>query len=475
MLTIELRFPSGRYHANPWGRNVNEGEVEWPPSPYRLARALIDVWKRRKPEWPEEKILPILKSLSSPVRFFLPSATAAHTRSFLSSNERDSSSKQLIFDAFVALEHDEKCFIGLDSGEASAIVEDLNALLCELNYLGRSESWISARVLDNHSQIEWNCFPKDSCPSGFMGEDTRVACLGSPLEYSQSASETWLDAICFTSTDLLRDGWSDPPAVKWINYLRRRDSFAIRPERQKPARQRFRCAKYALVSTVLPRAHETVPLAERVRTKLMGIHKRIKNEDLSLVSPVFSGKTSDGNPLTGHRHAYYLSLDEDGDGYLDHLLVYASVPFDESELSALDALHSVWQPNRRPDINFVLISLSEEIFSSRSKEWISATPFVTSRHYRKGRGAYDDWLKEEIVKECGFHGLPAPAEIIWIPHTMHTSHSVHWVEFIRSRKNQTPLQGYGCILRFSEEVAGPFALGAGCHFGLGIFVPYKED
>jgi len=31
MLIIELEFPAGRYHANPWGRNVNEGEVEWPP------------------------------------------------------------------------------------------------------------------------------------------------------------------------------------------------------------------------------------------------------------------------------------------------------------------------------------------------------------------------------------------------------------------------------------------------------------
>jgi len=32
---LVLTFPWGRYHANPWGRHVNEGAVELPPSPWR--------------------------------------------------------------------------------------------------------------------------------------------------------------------------------------------------------------------------------------------------------------------------------------------------------------------------------------------------------------------------------------------------------------------------------------------------------
>ena len=51
MLVIELTFPSGRYHATAWGHHVNEGVPEWPPSPYRLVRALYDVWKRKRPDW----------------------------------------------------------------------------------------------------------------------------------------------------------------------------------------------------------------------------------------------------------------------------------------------------------------------------------------------------------------------------------------------------------------------------------------
>jgi CRISPR-associated protein Csb2 len=55
MLVVELRFLTGRYHATPWGRNVNEGATEWPPSPYRLVRALYDAWKRKRPDWPAER------------------------------------------------------------------------------------------------------------------------------------------------------------------------------------------------------------------------------------------------------------------------------------------------------------------------------------------------------------------------------------------------------------------------------------
>ncbi|MFH1699652.1 MAG: hypothetical protein ABIE07_03610 [Candidatus Zixiibacteriota bacterium] len=107
----------------------------------------------------------------------------------------------------------------------------------------------------------------------------------------------------------------------------------------------------------------------------MGIHKRIENDGPTRVSPVFSGKHPDGKPINGHRHAFYLPTDEDGDGRLDHLLVFAAEPFNSSELAALDALRSVWQPNRLPDVNLVLVSLSPEIPGQSSNRWVSATPF----------------------------------------------------------------------------------------------------
>ncbi|MCP4691176.1 MAG: type I-U CRISPR-associated protein Cas5/Cas6, partial [Desulfobacterales bacterium] len=144
MLVITLQFIAGRYHATPWGRNVNEGEVEWPPSPYRLARTLVDAWRRRKPDWPEARLTPLLKALVNPPVFHLPPARASHTRAFLSSNQKDPSKKQLIFDAFVALDKRSKILMGFDADPGPDATRDLNALLDELNYLGRSESWVRA-------------------------------------------------------------------------------------------------------------------------------------------------------------------------------------------------------------------------------------------------------------------------------------------------------------------------------------------
>jgi len=225
---------------------------------------------------------------------------------------------------------------------------------------------------------------------------------------------------------------------------------------------------------VLPRVEEAASFAERIRKKLMGIHKAIENGDPALVSPIFSGKDSEGKPLKGHKHAFYLPLDEDGDGRLDHLLIHAADLFRSSELSALDRLQSIWQSDHRPDVQLVLVSLSADVPERKSHEWVSLRPFVTARHYRKGRGTYEEWLNGEICKECNFHGLPQPAAIKWIPYTMTTAVPIRWFEFIRSRKQVSPARGYGCILTFGEPVRGPFALGSGCHFGLGLFVPYMR-
>ena len=47
MLTLTLEFPWGRYYAHPWGVNPQRlREAEWPPSPWRLLRAIAAGWFR---------------------------------------------------------------------------------------------------------------------------------------------------------------------------------------------------------------------------------------------------------------------------------------------------------------------------------------------------------------------------------------------------------------------------------------------
>ncbi|MFZ2345189.1 MAG: type I-U CRISPR-associated protein Csb2, partial [Candidatus Microthrix parvicella] len=58
-LNVQVSFPLGRYHATPWDRHVNEGAVEWPPSPWRMVRALIAVWHDRCPELDQADVVQV--------------------------------------------------------------------------------------------------------------------------------------------------------------------------------------------------------------------------------------------------------------------------------------------------------------------------------------------------------------------------------------------------------------------------------
>ncbi|MBV9143342.1 MAG: type I-U CRISPR-associated protein Cas5/Cas6 [Pseudonocardiales bacterium] len=81
--TLVLRFPWGRYHATPWGRHVNEGAVELPPSPWRLLRALYAVWCARAPELDEQTVHALLARLAAPPTFHVPRHSVSHTRHYL--------------------------------------------------------------------------------------------------------------------------------------------------------------------------------------------------------------------------------------------------------------------------------------------------------------------------------------------------------------------------------------------------------
>src|SRR5271155_5507766 len=105
---IRLTFPGGQYHATPWGRHVNEGVPEWPPSPWRLLRALVAVWKRTCPDVPEQTVKRILTALAAPPRFSLPPIIVAHTRHYMplgkkSPKEITGGGTSLIFDTFASV------------------------------------------------------------------------------------------------------------------------------------------------------------------------------------------------------------------------------------------------------------------------------------------------------------------------------------------------------------------------------------
>jgi len=222
---------------------------------------------------------------------------------------------------------------------------------------------------------------------------------------------------------------------------------------------------YSLSGPVLPRLKAAAEVAEQVRRRLMGQHKRLMREDSSLVSPKFSGHDRAGNALTGHQHCFILPFAERQWGRIDRVLVWCNQPFDRYETLALHRLSELgWT---EPKIHVVPVTAGpSDRLRPKSSVVESVTPFIPPRHYRRGRGDFFAWLASELRHECDNHGLPQPVSIKLVPKPRGAT---MWREFRRNRKGEPPRYGCGFRLEFPVPVAAPFSLGYGCHFGLGQF------
>jgi CRISPR-associated protein Csb2 len=237
-------------------------------------------------------------------------------------------------------------------------------------------------------------------------------------------------------------------------------------------------ARFTFNSTVLPRVQDSLPFAEQVRRAL------IRNRVDTSHSEAIVGKTIDGVPLDGHLHAHYLATDEDGDGRLDHVTLYAPCGFDEHDQAAIGALRTIFGRDNRPNVRMVLTGLGEAaqfgdapIFAW-SRRWRSVTPFSLPRFANRGGGKPPrprDLPEAQLVRELKVRGLPEPISIRRTEgYEVNGRPMVRWLEFHTRRfKGDEGFGLAGFEMEFAEPVAGPLALGFGCHFGLGLFLPVE--
>ncbi|TKB74307.1 MAG: type I-U CRISPR-associated protein Cas5/Cas6 [Nitrospira sp.] len=532
MIAISFKFLAGRYHATPWGRHVNEGAVEWPPSPWRILRALVAVWKRTLPDLPQEQVEPILRSLVEPPEFLLPPALTGHTRHFMPWFKKGPDDRTLVFDTFVAVCRQTP----LQSNWPNASLSDeqrkvLARLLSHLNTLGRSESWCEAELVDGFGHpdgcvcrpLQGDVSPEHEivrllCPdptSAFA--DDYVATISKTTtgrgkhkrtieERSSIYDPAW--NLCMETLQLHKDRWSDPPGSRWMPYARLRDCFKIEPKmrsRRTVTHPRIQVVRYAFDSTVLPLVTETLPVAEAARRTLMGIYGRLTEKNgIRGRSDVLSGKAEHGQPLTDHRHAYYLPTDEDGDGRLDHLTVYATSGFGSEERRALDRLSVIrtgWQGEERHPLRLLLLGMgaSDEYASGplrASTIWESSTPYIATR-YAKTRGqdridlsspeARAAFLQEDLRAQLLSVRPDLPEEEITAvtiaplcDENQVFTIAGRWrpIQFKRFRRKAGDDGGRRLAgafrLIFRNPVRGPIALGHSSHFGLGQFEAKQE-
>jgi CRISPR-associated protein Csb2 len=212
----------------------------------------------------------------------------------------------------------------------------------------------------------------------------------------------------------------------------------------------------------------------------------IRNRVETSHSEAIVGKTSEGVPLDGHLHAHYLATDEDYDGCLDHLTVYAPRGFDAADQQALGAIRTIYRRDELPNVKLVLTGLGtvaqmpKLVLFQQHKRWRSVTPFSLPRFANRGGGKPPrprDLPEAQLVRELQSRGFPEPISIQRIEgYAPNNRPLVRWLEFQTRRFNGT--EGFGLAgfeIEFAEPQAGPIALGFGCHFGLGLFLPVEEN
>ena len=337
MLLIQARFLSGRFHATPWGRHVNEGVVEWPPSPWRLLRALLSAGFTRL-GWrgvPDNAVALIELLASRPPRYHLPPATTSHTRHYMPLYG-DKTTR--VIDAFASIA--EPLVFEFDIDPKHEHLTLLDRLLASIPYLGRAESTVELTRIDRFPSGYAICEEGDAAPTVahegialLAPEDTigftkwrvsavpdaiaaltaRTGAKGkSPTKKEIAKAETSLpkslvEALLATTPDLQREGWSRPPGTRWLSYWRPHGALEARPRAASPSPRRQGRSDTALLALssdtvrvdVLPAMRDALYRMEALHQALVlkSAHERPNGP-----SPCFTGSVN-GERIPGHRHA----------------------------------------------------------------------------------------------------------------------------------------------------------------------------
>jgi CRISPR-associated protein Csb2 len=205
-------------------------------------------------------------------------------------------------------------------------------------------------------------------------------------------------------------------------------------------------------------------LARALRRAVMA---RVQQQ-LGLGEPLpafFAGHRPNGAPARSgqHQHLFFFADDGNHDGYLDRAAIIAPRLADRSLaadherhlhlLKSAIAKMAVLRAGCAGAPRLVPIAVPGETdpLLGRARRWVTRTCYRITRHPRDRRNA-EDALRRDLLLECERRGLPRPD-----------------VEVIRVISGPRGGISGHLSLAFSVAIAGPLLLGAGSHFGAGLF------
>ncbi|MGV1008964.1 MAG: type I-G CRISPR-associated protein Csb2 [Dermatophilaceae bacterium] len=474
---LGFRFPLGEYHATAWDRAVNSGESEWPPSSWRILRALLSTWHTRGPQFDREVVERVAVGLASePPSYLLPSVTPSHTRHYLPGVRHTATVRDTAYTLAPRLQVDREAALlvlwpNVDLDADCRHV--LGALLKAMPYLGRAESVCDARLLEPPEvpavDQTW-IVPSDTV------DELRVLVPESGVTRAQ---------LEVTPDAMRRARRLVPEGGRWQGYRR---GHVPAPGRAGPM--------YALPTAVRWAVGGHAPIHERngvlttsgLRLKAL---RAIKDCGLD-TAPDFrrlAGKHERQRADDGHRHAHWMWLraSQSGDAAsrdrVGELALWVPEGIPAEMVAPIVGVGGLPRLGGEPKgyapapLYLMAVGRCEQVvpeLTTRSLRWRTRTPMLTDRH-PKARRSVDSFVAAELQRELSYRdwgegGTPTLVSVsvakAWEDREVTQYRRYRLTESMAERR-----RGFEVTFELDRGIDGPVSLGALSHFGFGLFEP----
>jgi CRISPR-associated protein Csb2 len=470
--TVAFRFPLGRYHATPWDRSVNEGAAEWPPSPWRLLRALVATWYTRWPDLAAPVLDGLLEALGDPPSYRTPPAWPGHTRHYLPDTNHkkgETGGTDLTLDPFLSVSRHDELLVQWNA-DLSAEQRDVLAKLIELvPYLGRADSVCEARLLDDNpvpDETWWRPGASGARPVRLLAPVRRV---------SRPALEV-------STVEVRKARRTVPPGTVWVSYAAEPLAVPEVAARRRPSA--VEAIRFFVTGRVEVKATHGILLADEV-------HRLVGSK---LAAAGFSDERrrvilGSGGAATDHQHAHWIPIADHSERGASVLALVVWVPdgLQPEEVASMITLPEIsgrrggrggdegYELRGLPPVRLLfqaagsLAQVAPELCGP-ARHWVTRTPYLPVRHRK--HESLNEYVSADVATELSYRGLPSALVTRASPGEGLPD---RWArDFRRYRMNEhlgRARSGLRLRLELAEEVGGPLLLGQLSHFGYGIFEP----
>ena len=510
---LRQTFPLGRFHANPWRAfPFEDPHGEWPPSPWRLLRAILarsHQLERERGVWCHAWRESLVRAFCTcAVSWWLPpfSWRGPGLRQYQPTTfEWDPPSRTKKVKGRRVNIPGEKTYrptlardnfrvvgtLGDEADDTDAVwwvmdgdawsagqLDWLDASLERMTYFGRAEAITEIqRVKEPPTDVHVNCVLQPTPSSGSVPVLAPTA--AATLEQVQAVTD---DPAVANSTV--------PPGACWL-HAKRPARPPVRLPRAAPRMPELpRVMQFGIGTRVSPPPKSVVVLTQRFRGRvirkfLLGSWRRA-NAARRAAARLLTGKEADGSPLRDHRHphARFGILFDPETGRAARLLVWRGQPFSDDERRAIlkaaeqELQLSFTKAGSRDPWTVRLVPLDSQVpapagFGDRAYScWKTVTPYVPPRHVydRRGRVKAGESPEEQLRVELARQGYDTAGLVIRVDDQAAEWTRVHGPRRNREAPTNTERRGYPVLLTFNALVRGPIALGHSSHFGIGLFV-----